>query len=213
MKLYGFFNSSTSYRVRIALALKGISYDHESVNIRIGEQATESHIYLNPSKSVPVLLTDQGVKLTQSLAIIQYLDDHFPQIPLIPTESELKSRVLEFSYVIACDIHPINNLRILKYLTEQLNVTPEIKTHWYQHWVSEGLNAAEALLRNQPESDFCFGDQPTLADICLIPQMANAERFGCDITLYPRLMSVYKRCIQHPAFISAQPKLQPDFLD
>ncbi|MCG3723179.1 maleylacetoacetate isomerase [Vibrio cincinnatiensis] len=213
MKLYGFFNSSTSYRVRIALALKGIRYDYESINIREGEQASEPYRSVNASKSVPLLLTDQGLKLSQSLAIIQYLDDHFPQPRLIPEEINLKSQVLEFSYIIACDIHPINNLRVLKYLTTSLSASSEDKSTWYQHWVSEGLSAAEALLQNQPEQPFCFSDTPTLADICLIPQLANAERFGCDLSPYPRLMSVYRHGLKHPAFISAQPSLQPDFLD
>jgi len=213
MKLYSFFNSSTSYRVRIALALKGIDYDYKGVNIRVGEQTERDYISLNPSKGVPVLVTDRGFKLTQSLAIIQYLDDNYPQTPLIPQESELKSRVIEFASCIACDIHPINNLRVLKYLTDELQVTPEQKSRWYHHWVSEGLTSAEALLQTQPQSTFCFGESPTLADVCLIPQIANAERFGCDLTPYPQLMAVYRHCIEHPAFIEAQPSLQPDFSD
>lgn len=212
MKLYSFFNSSTSYRVRIALALKGVAYDYEGVNIRIGEQSAEGYRALNPAKGVPVLVEEDGFTLNQSLALIEYLDERFPEPPLLPAEGRLKAQVRAFAYGIACDIHPINNLRVLKYLTEELNVSAEAKSAWYKHWVAEGLAAAEQVLQQRPRTAYCFGDEPTLADVCLVPQLANAERFGCDLSPYPRLVEVYRHCLAQPAFQAAAPEQQPDFV-
>ncbi|OBW93261.1 maleylacetoacetate isomerase [Gallibacterium genomosp. 3] len=212
MKLYSFFNSSTSYRVRIALAIKGIKYEYKGVNIRIGEQSTSEYIELNPSKGVPVLVDDSGFYLNQSLAIIEYLDICYPTPALLPKDEKLKAKVRAFAYGIGCDIHPINNLRVLKYLTDKLNVTSEQKSDWYKHWVREGLMAAERALNQYPKTPYCFGNEPSLADICLVPQIANAERFGCDLSCYPRLMDVYAYCVKQPAFIEAQPDKQPDFI-
>lgn len=212
MKLYSFFNSSTSYRVRIALALKGIAYDYVGVNIRVGEQRTEEYIRLNPSKGVPLLVTDEGDSLTQSLAIIQYLDDTFPETRLIPADIWEKARVLELASVIATDIHQINNLRTLGYLKQVLGVTDEQKNAWYHHWVKEGLTAAEALLVRYGHGVYCFGDTPTLADCALVPQIANAQRMGCDLTAYPKIMAIYQYCQQLPAFQQAAPDKQPDYI-
>ncbi len=211
MKLYNFFNSSTSYRVRIALALKGIDYAYEGVNIRIGEQGAEDYLKLNPAKGVP-LWVDGDFVLNQSLAIIDYLDQQHPEPPLLPQDAQLQAQIRAFAYGIACDVHPINNLRVLKYLTDTLQVSPEQKNAWYQHWVAEGLQAAERTLSRRPQSPYCFGEEPTLADICLIPQLANAERFGCDLSPYPNLLRVYRHCLAHPAFIAAEPSRQPDFI-
>lgn len=213
MTLYGFFNSSTSYRVRIALALKGIPYRYEGVNIRIGEQSSEKHQKLNPSKGVPVLVDEDGFTLNQSMAVLQYLEDCFPQTPLLPGDVKLKAQILAFCYGIACDIHPVNNLRILKYLSENLEIGEQEKKAWYAHWVDEGLSAAEKVLAARPQTDHCFGNKPTWADVCLIPQIANAERFGCELNKYPRLMKIYRYCIGQPAFIEAQPGKQPDFVE
>ncbi|KGQ52976.1 Stringent starvation protein A [Gallibacterium anatis] len=212
MKLYSFFNSSTSYRVRIALALKGLQYEYQGVNIRIGEQSTTEYKKLNPSKGVPLFVDDDGFHLNQSLAIIEYLDTKYPNPALLPNDEKLKAQIRAFSYGISCDIHPINNLRILKYLTNQLHISDEQKTAWYKHWVAEGLTAAESTLNTRNKTPYCFGDTPSLADICLIPQIANAERFGCDLSPYPRLMEIYHLCIKHPAFTQAQPNQQPDFI-
>lgn len=211
MQLYSFFNSSTSYRVRIALALKGLNYDYHGVNIRIGEQNDEAFQSINPSKSVPVLI-DGNFSLNQSLAILEYLDEQYPQPALLPTDSQLKAQVRAFAYGIACDIHPVNNLRVLSYLTNNLHVSDNDKQAWYQHWISEGLSAAELMLKNHPSTAYCFGDAPSLADVCLVPQIANAERFGCDLHDYPRLMKIYQHCLKHPAFIAAHPSQQPDFI-
>lgn len=211
MKLYNFFNSSTSYRVRIALALKNIDYTYEGINIRIGEQTSAGYLKLSPAKGVP-LLADGNFRLNQSLAIIEYLDQQYPEPPLLPQDTQLQAQIRAFAYGIACDIHPINNLRVLKYLTEQLGVSAEQKTAWYQHWVAEGLTAAERALPKEITA-YCFGDTPSLADVCLVPQMANAERFGCDLSPYPRLHNIYQYCLQQPEFILAQPNRQPDFAD
>lgn len=212
MKLYSFFNSSTSYRVRIALALKGIAYEYAGVNIRTGEQRSDAFIQLNPSKGVPLLVVDEEHSLTQSLAIIQYLDDTFPDIRLIPADTWHKARVLEVASVIATDIHQVNNLKTLGYLKQVLGVTEEQKNAWYHHWVKEGLTAAEALLNTHGFGTYCFGDTPTLADCCLVPQVANAQRMGCDLTAYPKIMAIYQHCQQQPAFIQAAPAQQPDYI-
>lgn len=212
MQLYSFFNSSTSYRVRIALALKGLSYNYKGINIRVGEQISQEYTELNPSKGVPVLVTDDGVILRQSLAIIQYIDDKYPKNRLIPVDALEKARVLEFSNTIACDIHPVNNLRILAYLKKVLDVTDLQKDEWYRHWATEGFNALESLVNRYGKGDYCFGDAPSLADCCLVPQIANALRFGCDLTNYPRLMAIYDKCQLHPAFQLAAPSQQPDYI-
>lgn len=212
MKLYSFFNSSTSYRVRIALALKGLDVDYEGINIRIQENRDSDYIEkVNPSASVPAI-DDGGFVLGQSLAIIDYLDQRYPEPLLIPTDAEQRARVLEFSYAIACDTHPINNLRVLRYLTDELKVSDEQKKQWYEHWVQDGLAMVERLLVAHGHGVWCFGDQPTLADCCLIPQVANAQRMGCDLSVFPRLLAVMEQAAIHPAFIRAEPKNQPDFI-
>tara|TARA_R110000764_G_scaffold6853_3_gene25223 strand:+ start:20820 stop:21461 length:642 start_codon:yes stop_codon:yes gene_type:complete len=212
MHLYNFFNSSTSYRVRIALALKEVDYQHHGVNIRIGEQATENHIKLNPAKGVPVLITDEGNKITQSMAILDYLEQAYPTPCLLPDDLLTRTRVLEVSNLIACDMHPVNNLRILGYLKKQLDVSEEQKTAWYQHWIEEGFAALESLLTEYGHGSYCFGDQPTMADCCLIPQVANALRFGCDLTAFTKVLAIYEHCQQQPAFLKAAPNRQPDYI-
>ncbi|EGE7379543.1 maleylacetoacetate isomerase, partial [Escherichia coli] len=164
MKLYSFFNSSASYRVRIALALKGINYQTEGVNIRIGQQNELAYRRMNPVGLVPTLLTDEGESLGQSLAIIDWLERHYPQVLLVPQEEPARNKVLEIVYAIACDIHPLNNLRVLRYLIEELNVSEEEKKRWYAHWIQQGLSAVEQLLRQNQSGQFCVGETPTLAD-------------------------------------------------
>lgn len=210
MKLYSFFNSSASYRVRIALALKGIDYRTEGVNIRTGQQNEPAYRQMNPSGLVPTLLTDEGDALGQSLAIIDWLERHYPQVPLVPQEEPARHRVLEIVHAIACDIHPLNNLRVLRYLTEELKVSEEEKTRWYAHWIREGLSTVEELLHRSPSGTYCVGDTPTLADCCLVPQWANALRMNCDLSGYPRCRAVYDACTQLPAFIAAAPENQQD---
>ncbi|MFK0095204.1 maleylacetoacetate isomerase [Pseudomonas sp. NPDC090592] len=212
MQLYSFFNSSTSYRVRIALALKGLEVDYHGINLRAGEQRQAQHRELSPIGGVPVLVGNDGVSLTQSLAIIDYLDAQYPQAPLLPRQPLLRARVLEVAQLIACDIHPLNNVRVLGYLQRVLEVSADDKDRWYAHWVAEGLTALEALLQRHGAGPYCFGEQPTLADCCLVPQVANAERMGCDLQAYPRVMAVYQHCQAQPAFERAAPARQPDFI-
>lgn len=212
MLLHSFFNSSTSYRVRIALALKGVSYAYLPVDIRTGEQRDPAFVDdINASAAVPVL-TDGAFQLGQSLAIIDYLDARFREPRLIPLETEQRARVLEFAYAISCDIHPVNNLRVLKYLQNVLEVTPAQKDAWYRHWISEGMTAAEQLLARHGEGPWCFGSQPTLADCCLIPQIANAQRMGCDLEDYPLALAVFRHALEHPSFELARPQRQPDYV-
>ncbi|MGJ7550153.1 maleylacetoacetate isomerase [Pseudomonas alloputida] len=212
MQLYSFFNSSTSYRVRIALALKGLEVDYHGVNLRAGEQRLAQHRELSPIGGVPVLVRDDGASLTQSLAIIDYLDALYPQAPLLPSEPLLRARVLEVAQLIACDIHPLNNVRVLGYLQRELKVSAEAKDSWYAYWVAEGMAGLEALLQRYGSGPYCFGAQATLADCCLVPQVANAERMGCDLQAYPRVMAVYEHCQAQPAFQRAAPGRQPDFI-
>jgi len=212
VQLYSFFNSSTSYRVRIALALKGLDCVYHGVNLRSGEQRSAAHRELNPAAGVPVLVTDSGEHITQSLAIIDYLDALQPAPRLLPAAALERARVLEIANLIACDIHPINNVRVLNYLQQELGASVEQKDAWYRHWVAEGLAAVEALLQRHGAEPYCFGAQPSLADCCLVPQVANAERMGCDLQAYPRVMAVYRHCFAQPAFQAAAPAQQPDFI-
>ncbi len=211
MQLYSFFNSSTSYRVRIALALKGLSFDTVPVNIRVGEHRAEAYVdEVNPSATVPALV-DGDLSLGQSLAILDYLDAKYPGTPLIPSDIETRARVLELSMLISCDIHPVNNLRILKYLQGPMGLSVQQKDTWYAHWITEGMAGVERLLARHGHGKWCFGDAPTLADVCLVPQIANAQRMGCDMSAYPRAMAVYAVAQTHPAFLAAAPNRQPDY--
>lgn len=211
MQLHSFFNSSTSYRVRIALALKGLPYDYLAVNLRKLEQRAADYVALNPSAGVP-LLVDGEFRLSQSLAIIDYLDATHPEPRLIPADTVQRARVLELSDAISCDIHPVNNMRILRYLKDVLGATEEQRNDWYRHWIAEGLGAVEALLARHGHGAYCFGDAPTLADCCLVPQVANAQRMGCDLSPYPRVLRVHEHCNAHPAFQQAAPARQPDYI-
>jgi maleylacetoacetate isomerase len=212
MKLYSFFNSSTSFRVRIALALKGLPYDYAGVNLRGGEQGKPAYRELSPAGIVPVLV-DGDVTLTQSLAIIDYLDRRHPAPRMVPDDPLARASVLEIAQTIACEIHPINNIRVLKYLTGKLEVSEADKAAWYRHWVEEGLDAVEGLLAKLPAGDYCVGNAPTLADCCLVPQVANALRMGCDLSRFTRVRKVYEHCMTQPAFIQAAPQNQPDYVD
>lgn len=210
MQLYSFFNSSTSYRTRIALALKGLPYDYIPVNIRTREHREASYVERNPSASVP-LLVDGDFSLGQSLAIIDYLDAKHPEPRLIPAEPETRARVLEIACAIACDIHPVNNIRVLRYLQDVLGVSTEQKDAWYRHWIEDGMAMVERLLARQQGGPYCLGAAPTLADVCLVPQVANAMRMGCDVAHFRKVMAVYEHCKAQAAFQQAAPEIQPDF--
>ena len=211
MQLYSFFNSSTSYRVRIALALKGLPFDYLPVNIRVGQHREAEYVEgINPSATVPALV-DGDFQLSQSLAIMDYLDARYPEPRLIPEAAEPRARVLELTNLIACDIHPVNNLRVLRYLQDELKATPAQKDAWYRHWVDEGMAGVERLLAHHGHGRWCFGDTPTLADVTLVPQIANALRTGCDLSRFTRAMAIYEHAITHPAFAAAAPARQPDY--
>lgn len=210
MQLHSFFNSSTSYRVRIALALKDLPYEYLPVNLRKQEQRAAGYVARNPSAGVPLLI-DGDTQLSQSLAIVDYLDATHPEPRLIPADTLARARVLELSDAISCDVHPVNNMRILRYLQDVLGATEEQKTAWYHHWIREGLSAAEELLARHGHGPYCFGDAPTLADCCLVPQVANAQRMGCDLSAYPRILRIFDHCNAQPAFQAAAPARQPDY--
>ena len=209
MKLHGFFNSSASYRVRIALALKGIHAEHAGVDLRNGVQNSAAYRELNPVGLVPAL--EHGAKIiTQSLAIIDYLDRLQPEPRLIPIDDAERNRVLEIALLIACDIHPLNNLRVLKHLTGPLGLNEARKNAWYAHWIHAGFEALEAML---PDHDgWCVGAAPTLADCCLVPQVANAQRMNVGLASYPRIQRIHAHAVAHEAFAQAAPSLQPDYI-
>ncbi|TFL14611.1 maleylacetoacetate isomerase [Pusillimonas caeni] len=210
MDLYSFFNSSTSYRVRIALGLKNLDFTLKPVNIRVMEHKEPGYVAKNPGASVP-LLDDDGFELGQSLAIIDYLDAKYPEPRLIPQDLRQRARVLEIANLISCDMHPLNNLRALRYLVKELGVSEEAKNDWYKHWIAEGFQSLEKMLERTNSGDFCVGGQVSLADCCLVPQVANASRMGCDLSAYPRVLAVYEHCNTLPAFQQAAPAQQPDF--
>ena len=214
MKLYTYFRSSAAYRVRIALNLKGIAYDSIPVHLLQdgGQQLLPAYRAVNPSALVPAL-DDDGAILTQSLAMLEYLDETRPAVPLLPADPLERARVRALALAIACDAHPLTNLRVLKYLKNTLGLSDEAKQEWYRHWMAEGLAAVEALLaQGDPAGtgQFCHGDSPTMADCCLVPQVFNAQRFAIDLAPYPRVARIHAHCAGLPAFIAAHPSQQPD---
>jgi maleylacetoacetate isomerase/maleylpyruvate isomerase len=210
MKLYNYFRSSASFRVRIALQLKGIAYEYVPVHLAKGEQKLPQFTALTPEGLVPMLELDSGARLTQSMAIIEYLDEKYPQPALLPADAEGRARVRALAQIVACEIHPLNNLRVLKYLAHDLKVGEEAKNDWYKHWVRLGLQSYEAQLAAAPSSTYSHGETPTLADCCLVPQIFNAQRFNCDLTGLPRTMAVFEACMKLDAFQHAQPSACPD---
>ncbi len=209
-ELYTYFRSSTAYRVRIALNLKGVDYDPKFVHLVKNEQKSAVHKKLNPSQAVPVFKDGDWV-LTQSMAILEYLDETHPEPALLPTDAKGRARVRQLANIIACDIHPVANLRVLKYLENELHVDKSEKLAWYRHWVEEGLSALEQLVKNNPSTGtYCHGDAVTLADICLVPQLYNAKRFDCNAKKYPTLVKIGQRLEKLPAFKAAAPENQPD---
>jgi maleylacetoacetate isomerase len=206
MKLYTYFRSSAAYRVRIALNLKGIKHEMVGVNLLKSEQISPEYLAVNPQGLLPALETEQG-HLGQSLAILEYLEEVHPEVPLMPSDPWQKAQVRSMAYAVACDIHPIDNLRILKYLTNELEVTDQQKTDWYLHWIQIGFEKLESQLDN---SLFCYCETPTLADICLVPQVFNALRFKLDMSQFPKIAAIYERCNTLPAFKDAAPENQFD---
>ena len=208
MKLHGYFRSSAAYRVRIALNLKGLSADHLPHHLRKGEQRDPAYLAINPQGLVPTLQDDRGVILTQSLAIIEWLDETHPEPPLLPTDPLRRAKIRAFAMVLACDTHPVQNLKVLARLRE-LGLPDEQVTAWAAWANREGLTACEKLIANEP-GPFCFGAAPTLADLCLVPQLANARRFGVDLAVFPRLLKAETAAKDLKAFADAAPDRQPD---
>jgi maleylpyruvate isomerase len=210
MKLYGFWRSSAAYRVRIALALKGLSYDYASVQLAKGEQYRSEYSAINPQNLVPVLEED-GYRLYQSLAIIEYLEETHPEPRLIPEDPVERNRVRSLALIIACEIHPLNNPRVLNYLTGNFGISEEQKLAWYRHWVATGFTALEKRLTGEPWTGrFCHRDTPGFADIALVPQVVNARRFKIDLTAFPTIQRIDAECMKLDAFRKAAPENQPD---
>jgi maleylacetoacetate isomerase len=209
MILYGYPMSSASYRVRIALALKGIEVTTVTKQLRRGEQRAKDFLQINPQGFVPVLRLDDGEVLTQSLAIIEYLDEAYPQTPLLPQAPLDRARVRALSLLIACDIHPLNNLRVLQYLEGTLGAAQGTRDTWYRHWIEAGFEALEESLGRDPaRGRFCYGDAPSLADVCLVPQVFNARRYSVDLAPFPRIAAIDAACHEIAAFASAAPEKQ-----
>ena len=221
MILYDYFRSSAAYRVRIALNLKNLSAEQRSIHLGKNANRTAEYKAVNPQGFVPYLV-DGTYSLSQSLAIIEYLNDLYPEPPLLPLDPAQRAWVRSLALAIACDIHPLNNKRVLDYLVEEMGLSAEQKKTWYRHWIAEGFEGVEKMLTSRDQGKrgshagelargkFCFGDYPTLADVCLVPQVANARRFKCDMSAYPRINAISEHCVTLAPFDLAQPSRQPD---
>lgn len=209
MKLHNYFRSSASFRVRIALELKGLPYDYVPVHIARGDHKLAPYAAVSADQLVPSLEVD-GQQLSQSMAIIEYLDETHPEPALLPKDALGRAKVRALAQSIACEIHPLNNLRVLKYLVKDLKLDEEAKSTWYRHWVREGLESFERQLAQLPASTYCYGDTPTLADCCLVPQIFNGRRFDVNFDGLTRTLAAFDACMKLPAFQKAQPGNCPD---
>ncbi len=210
MKLIGYFRSSAAFRVRIALNLKGIAVEHASRHLRKGEQSSSDYAAINPQKLVPALVLDDGRVLTQSLAIMEYLEETHPEPSILPKDPVGRARVRSLSLIVSADIHPIQNLRVMAYLRQKFEQTEESAFTWSRHWIETGFDAYEATLKQGDTGTFSHGDRPTMADMCLVPQVFNAARFKVDMNRYPTIQRIHEACMALPAFDAAQPSRQPD---
>lgn len=210
MRLFTYFRSGTSHRVRIALNLKGLAYEQVPVHLVKGEQRQEGYLALNPQGLLP-LLEDGPVRISQSLAIIEYLERTHPEPPLLPEDPVGEARVRSLALICACEMHPLNNLRVLKYLQHPLGLDQATRDAWCRHWMAEGFAALERRLASEPETGrFCHGDRPTLADVCLVPQVVSSQRWGTDLGPYPTVRRIHDACLEIEAFVRAMPANQPD---
>jgi maleylpyruvate isomerase len=210
MQLYTYFRSSAAYRVRIALNLKGLQAEQVYVHLRKGDQKAADYLKLNPQGVVPTLV-DGNAAIGQSLAIIEYLDEVHPQPALLPFDPVARARVRQLALLVACEIHPLNNLKVLNYLTGDMGLGEDKRLEWYRHWIDEGLTALEDLLASSPDTGaFCHGDSPGLVDVCLVPQIYNARRFDIDIAPWPTVARINEHCLGLDAFAAAAPDVQPD---
>lgn len=213
MKLYDYYRSSAAFRVRIALNIKGLEAERESIHLRRKDQRSDAYLAVNPQGLVPTLVDDDGTVLTQSMAIIEYLDETRPDTPrLMPADAAGRARVRAISDAIACDIHPLNNLRVLRHIDDIFDTDEATRNErWYKHWIGEGMGGLEGMLAGSGDTgEFCHGDTPTMADCCLVPQFYNAERFGCDMSGYPTAARINATCLALDAFQRALPEVQPD---
>jgi len=209
-KLYGYFRSSAAYRVRIAMNLKMLEVAHVAVDLKGGEQRTEAYRAKNAIGLVPALEIGDDIVLGQSLAILEYLEEAHPEPPLLPVEPLERARVRQLALIVACEVHPLNNLAVLGYLKDQLGVQQQGIDRWYREWIARGFQALERMLDDPQTGDFCHGDAPTFADVCLVPQVYNARRFDCDLAPYPLLCRIEQAALEHPAFRDAAPEVQSD---
>lgn len=210
MELYTYFRSSAAFRVRIALNLKGLAYSAHTIHLRKGEQRAPGYLAVNPQGLLPTLVAD-GQRLTQSLAILEYLEERHPAPALLPADSIGRARVRALADLVACEIHPLNNLRTLEYLRAHLGLDEAAIATWYRHWIADGLEKLEAtLMCDGKAGTYCHGEQPSIADCCLVPQIFNARRFDSDLSPYPVTMRVFDACMRLDAFQRAQPSAQPD---
>jgi maleylacetoacetate isomerase len=211
MKLYSYFRSSAAFRVRIAVNLKKLDFETVAIHLRRNDQSKPEYRGVNPQGLVPTLDVD-GQTLIQSLAIIEYLDEVYPDPPLLPKDPADRARVRAFADIVACDIHPINNLRVLRYLTHELGHDEAAIANWHNHWIAAGFETVEALLAQDDRTGkFCHGDSPSLADVTLVPQVVNAERYRLGLEPYPTLVRIYENCMKLDPFIAAHPRNQPDY--
>ncbi|MBL4628449.1 MAG: maleylacetoacetate isomerase [Roseicyclus sp.] len=208
MILHSYWRSTTSYRVRAALNLKGVAYSQVAVDLVAGDQCRADYAALNPGLGVPTLVLDDGTALTQSMAILDYLDAAYPDPPLLPQDPINRARVRAAAHSIALDIHPLNNLRVINQLKSRFNATPEDTTAWMQHWITEGFAALEAMLPDN--TTFAFTDQPGLADLCIVAQTYNARRWGMPLTSFPNITRIEAACLATPEIAAARPEAQPD---
>lgn len=210
MELYTYFRSSAAFRVRIALNLKGLPYTAHTVHLRKGEQRAPGYLAINPQGLLPTLI-DDGQRLTQSLAILEYLEERYPEPALLPGDALGRARVRALADLVACEIHPLNNLRTLEYLRSHLGQNEAGVASWYRHWIADGLGKLEAALaQDEGAGSYCHGDRPTFADCCLVPQIFNARRFDSDLSPYPTTMRIFEACMKLDTFQRAQPSAQPD---
>jgi maleylpyruvate isomerase len=212
MKLYDYWRSSAAFRMRIALNLKGLEAEREFIHLRRKDQVSDAYLAVNPQGLVPTLIDDDGTHVIQSMAIMEYLDETRPETqPLMPGDAAGRARVRAISQAIACDIHPLNNLRVLRHLGSAFDLDEEARNEqWYKHWVDEGMRGVEGLLADGLGGRFCHGDSPTMADVCLVPQIYNAQRFGCDLSAFPTALKINENCLEEAAFRDALPENQPD---
>ncbi len=212
--LYSYYRSSCSFRVRIALNLKGIPCEYEYINLHpsVSVQKTDKYREINPQCKVPFFV-DGGVSLSQSMAILEYLDEAYPSVPLLPQDALEKARARQICHLIACDVQPLNNIAVLQRLKTQFGCDKSDQDVWYHHWIEEGFSSAEQLVREYSDCAFSCADEPNLVDILLVPQIWNARRFDVDLSAYPRLCEIYDTCLSHQAFIDALPENQKDFVD